>query len=64
MGDELNFYYKGDEYWISHNPMQGRSAFDSMVCRLIPCSESNFLFNNRARLRNKQGITLLQLKVD
>jgi len=20
MGDELNFYYKGDEYWISHNP--------------------------------------------
>ncbi|WP_107924374.1 hypothetical protein [Lysinibacillus parviboronicapiens] len=20
MGDELNFYYKNDEYWISHNP--------------------------------------------
>jgi len=20
MGDELNFYYKDDEYWISHNP--------------------------------------------
>lgn len=19
MGDELNFYYKSDEYWISHN---------------------------------------------
>ncbi|MGE7674627.1 hypothetical protein ACQKMV_13755 [Lysinibacillus sp. NPDC094403] len=23
MGEELNFYYKNDEYWISHNP--GRS---------------------------------------
>lgn len=23
MGDELNFYYKNDEYWISHN--QGKS---------------------------------------
>ena len=20
MNDELNFYYKDDEYWISHNP--------------------------------------------
>ncbi|MFJ6209062.1 hypothetical protein [Lysinibacillus sp. NPDC092081] len=20
MGDELNFYYKNDEYWISHSP--------------------------------------------
>lgn len=20
MGDEPNFYYKNDEYWISHNP--------------------------------------------
>ncbi|WP_153733150.1 hypothetical protein [Sporosarcina obsidiansis] len=20
MGEELNFYYRGDEYWISHTP--------------------------------------------